>query len=335
MKRWSPLVLGVLAASLTMAGRAHAVSEAAAPSLIIPPGARADALGQSYVAIADDPTAMYWNPAGLAGMKGRGVALMHSQLIPELASDVYYEFLGYTHEVEGLGTLGLSVTYLTYGKWTATNPEGQPLGEYGSYEIAIGGSYGAKIHENLWGGVGLKWVRESLVPEAINDLEEGVGTSFAVDAGLLWKMYQDRLRIGVAANNLGPDLTFIDANQKAPLPRNLRMGFAAKVYQNETFGVLTSFEINKPLIGVNDLFDGEFKKFSRRDRTLNGGAELDVAGFVALRWGRIHDPDGDIKGNTWGGGLHLKQYGMRFDYATVPKASGIGREDKFSLALGF
>jgi hypothetical protein len=313
------------------AGSAHAVSEAAAPSLIIPPGARADGLGQAYAAIADDGTAMYWNPAGLAGLKGKSVSLMHSQLIPELASDVYYEFLGYTQDVEGLGTLGMSVTYLTYGKWTATDPEGNNLGEYGSYEISIGASYGAKVHPNLWAGVSLKWIRESLVPEAINDLEQGVGTSFAVDAGLLHTSFDGRLRLGVSVQNIGPDLSFIDSKQSAPLPRNLRMGVATEFYRSELVNFLGIFEMNKPLIGITD----DFGNFASRDLTLNGGIEANVAQLVGLRWGRIHDPDGDIRGNTWGGGLTLKNYGIRFDYATVPKAQGIGREDKFSLTLGF
>jgi hypothetical protein len=313
------------------AGRAEAVSEAAAPSLIIPPGARADALGQSYVAIADDPTAIYWNPAGLAGLKGKNVAFMHSQLIPELAPDVYYEFLGYTHEVEGLGTLGLSVVYLTYGSWQATSPEGQDLGTYNSYEISIGASYGVKVHEDFWTGVNVKWIRESLVPATLNDLEEGVGTSFALDAGILYRGLHDRVRLGATVQNIGPSLTFIDANQKAPLPRNLRVGTAIDLYKGSSFGVLGSFEVNKPLIGVL----GDFKDFMKRDRTLNGGLEGTIGDFLALRWGRIHDPDGDIKGNTWGGGIALKNLGFRFDYATVPKAQGIGREDKFSLSKSF
>lgn len=313
------------------AGKAHAVSEAAAPSLIIPPGARADGLGQSYVAIADDPTAIYWNPAGLAGLKGKHVAFMHSQLIPELAPDVYYEFLGYTHEVQGLGTLGLAVIYLTYGSWDATDAQGNDLGSYTSYEISITGSYGVKLHDALWTGVNVKWIRESLVPATLNDLEEGVGTSFALDAGVLYRGLSDRVRVGATIQNVGPALTFIDANQKAPLPRNLRVGLAADLYRSPSFGVLGSLEMNKPLIGVLD----DFQDFMKRDRTLNGGLEGTIGDFLALRWGRIHDPDGDIKGNTWGGGIALKNLGFRFDYATVPKAQGIGREDKFSLSKSF
>ena len=41
------------------------ISNAAVLYLRIAPGARAAALGEAYVAIADDATATHWNPAGL------------------------------------------------------------------------------------------------------------------------------------------------------------------------------------------------------------------------------------------------------------------------------
>ena len=104
-----------------------AVAEAGVPSLIIPPGARANGMGESYVALAQDATAAWWNPGGLAFVKGRNFAFMHSQLVPDLASDVYYEFLGYSSEIGGIGTMALSIVYLTYGESIATNPEGTPL----------------------------------------------------------------------------------------------------------------------------------------------------------------------------------------------------------------
>ena len=99
---------------LLPASQAFAVAEAGVPSLIIPPGARPNGMGEAFVAIADDATASWWNPAGLAFLPGRNIALMHSQLVPDLASDVYYEFIGYSNEIRNVGTLSFSLIYLTF-----------------------------------------------------------------------------------------------------------------------------------------------------------------------------------------------------------------------------
>src|SRR4029453_7116453 len=40
-------------------------------------GARATGLGESFVAVANDPSAIYWNPAGLASMQRSEVLLSH------------------------------------------------------------------------------------------------------------------------------------------------------------------------------------------------------------------------------------------------------------------
>jgi long-chain fatty acid transport protein len=48
------------------------VSQGFARGLFITPGTRANNLGGAYVAIANDPTAIYWNPAGLAQLQNSG-----------------------------------------------------------------------------------------------------------------------------------------------------------------------------------------------------------------------------------------------------------------------
>ena len=40
-------------------------------------GARATGLGESFVAVANDPTAIFWNPAGLASIQRQEVSLSH------------------------------------------------------------------------------------------------------------------------------------------------------------------------------------------------------------------------------------------------------------------
>jgi hypothetical protein len=138
--------------------QAFAVAEAAVPSLIIPPGARANGMGETYVALAEDATAAWWNPGGLAFLKKRNLALMHSQLVPDLASDVYYEFFGYTNEIGNVGTLAFSLIYLTYGTSVATNVSGEELGTFKSWEASGYASFAMELRKNLGVGLSMKFI---------------------------------------------------------------------------------------------------------------------------------------------------------------------------------
>ncbi|MFH1220118.1 MAG: PorV/PorQ family protein [Candidatus Eisenbacteria bacterium] len=317
---------------LGLCSQAMAVGEAAAPSLIISPSARAWGLGQSFVAVADDATAMYWNPAGLGFLEGSHLSLTHSQLIPMLADDVYFETFDMAHSVSDIGTLGLSIIYLTYGKWWETTAGGQEVAEHTSYEFAFGGYYALRLTDTASLGVGLKVCHVFLSPAVeATGFKEGAGTSFAADFGILARP-TPRISFGIALQNLGPDMSFIQKEDSAPLPRTLRGGIAFKPFVGEEYSTLVSLEATKALIGLNEIFSkGHFSEV-RRDATLNGGVELTFANFVSPRTGYIYDPDGKIKGFTFGFGVRVPVgRGLNFNYASVPKAEDLGRENKFSL----
>ncbi|MDP7448954.1 MAG: UPF0164 family protein, partial [Candidatus Latescibacteria bacterium] len=87
MRYRKTLTLGVAAACL--AGPIEPVSatpesRAAVLFLLIEPGARASGMGESYVAIADDATASYFNPAALAGQTDRKLNFTHQKWLPGL-----------------------------------------------------------------------------------------------------------------------------------------------------------------------------------------------------------------------------------------------------------
>lgn len=345
----------VAASGFALPAGAGAVSEAAAPSMILPPDARACAMGQSGVTTAVGASAMYWNPALLAGLEGLSLDLMpRNQLIPSLASDVYFWYSGAAWETSPRRlVVGLQFTYLTYGRWTATNPEGVSLGEYESHEYVAGVSCAGRLNRFLRAGGSLKYVKESLVPEAINDLEKGVGSSWALDAGLLFSVWRDRVRAGVALQNLGPKLAFVDADQKAPLPTNFRAGVGLTVPVAAALGLprvplldaeplrLTwTAERNVP---VPDIFDdwaaakGRMRRLAGRDVSHNRGWEVTILELFSVRRGFIEDPDGDIRGATDGYGISTPRrwrLHMSYDRATVPKARGIGEEKKCSWTAG-
>ena len=56
---------------------AQGAASTAVPFLLISPGARASATGESGVAVADDASAIFWNPAGLGFQKGMELSLSH------------------------------------------------------------------------------------------------------------------------------------------------------------------------------------------------------------------------------------------------------------------
>ena len=79
------------------------VSEAGAVWLLINPGAAAQGTGEAQVAKANDAYATYYNPAGLGFMDGQNVVLQHVNWLPNLVSDIFYDFIGYTNSKNGTG----------------------------------------------------------------------------------------------------------------------------------------------------------------------------------------------------------------------------------------
>ena len=63
-------------------------------------GARALGMGSAFVGLADDGTAAYWNPAGLATLEQRQVTAMHAE---QFGSIVQYDFLSYVMPVGSPG----------------------------------------------------------------------------------------------------------------------------------------------------------------------------------------------------------------------------------------
>jgi hypothetical protein len=311
-------------------GALMAQGEAGADCLIIPPSARANAMGQSYVAVAEDATGIWWNPGGLAFVNV-AVDLMHSQLVPDLASDVFYEYLGGVYQIEGIGTVGAALIYLTYGEWEHTKLGPEPLGTYSSWEIAPTLSGSVKLWNSLGLGMNLKFVYISLAPaEATIENVEGKGHSVAVDFGGLWKVPDfgifgfnvSHLNLGLAVTNLGPSITFVNRDQAASLPRTLRLGFSwYPVYGDVAKWALVG-DFNRPLV--------EFE----RSNTYHFGSEFVYASLIAVRAGYVYDKDGNIKDPTYGLGFIFNNK-VRIDWASIPQAQELGRVHRWSVGVTF
>src|ERR1700741_1862482 len=86
------ICLALLLPALLAPGTARA-TRYAGEFLRIGVGARALGMGSAFAGLADDGTAAFWNPAGLATLSSREVTAMHAE---QFGSIVKYDFLSYT-----------------------------------------------------------------------------------------------------------------------------------------------------------------------------------------------------------------------------------------------
>ena len=170
-----------------------AVGEAGAIFLLIAPGAGPAGTGEAQVAKADDVYASYYNPAGLGFLKGKEAAGMHVQWLPNLATDLYYEFLAYRHYIEGLGSVGGHIIFLNLGEQIGMDEFGNPTDNWSSFMAAAAGSFGTQLSETSSIGFNFKVFHQKLSDQVVGGEEgNGYSTDFGFDIGYLKKFKQSK-----------------------------------------------------------------------------------------------------------------------------------------------
>ena len=97
------------------------------PFLLIGPNSRFGSMGETGTAIADDATAMFWNPAGLANQqKYTEINFTHSPWLSGLnIGDLFYDYIAGRSYIKSIdGTIGASLTYLNIGEVIVTDEFG-------------------------------------------------------------------------------------------------------------------------------------------------------------------------------------------------------------------
>ncbi len=344
---------------------AQGAGTSAVPFLMIAPGAKAGGMGESGVAIANDATAVFWNPAGLAFQyedpekDNLGEAsFMHTQWLPQFNfSDLFYDYLAARYYIEDVGMLAGSITFLNLGENVQTNTNGDVLGTFNSQEYAITLSYSTKLQENLGIGVNAKLVRSELSPITVKVGREsgnGQATAVAIDVGVMWEpaydIFDNRFRLGASLSNFGPAITYIDKDQADPLPTTLRMGFAYKAFDDEYNSLVVTYETTRMLIRrvgtkaddfVTATFYSSWVKGDLSNRlksfTHAIGFEYWYANLFAIRGGYFNeDRDfGNRKFLTVGFGLQVDIFGFDFGYISANEESPLAETMRYSLSVKF
>ena len=338
------LLLGMLIPAVT--AHAASVSQATLLFLKIAPGARPAGMGEAFVAISDDATATWWNPAGLGFQHGREFTMMYVRWLPQFnLSDLYYAYLSGTYEVPEWGTFGGNVIFLNLGETQRTDENGTARGTFSSYEMAVTGTYGAEINRNLAMGVGLKLAYSNLAPQGAGQ-EAGTGsaTAVAADVGLLYKAPFFRgLSFGANLSNIGPKVSYIDRAQADPLPQNLKVGFAYKIVDQEYNKLTIASDLNKELVKrhasgrCDNFYEALFSAWNDdalvRTIIWNVGAEYWYSKLVGLRAGYWNDHLGKVFPYTFGVSLSYSSYRFDFSYLTAGQNHPLTDTMRYSLSV--
>jgi len=192
----SLLVASVIALANAPIQAVNKAGTTAAQFLKIGVGARAVSLGEAFVALANDASALYWNPAGISRLEGPELLLVHTQWL----ANTYYNFAGFVLPLGEFGTVGATFCTLNMDEMlvrTLANPEG--TGErFAAGDFAVGISYARNLTDRFSIGFNGKYIRQKIwLMHA---------TSFAFDVGTLFFTQFKGLRIGMSISNFGNKL---------------------------------------------------------------------------------------------------------------------------------
>ena len=256
------IVAAVLLVALGVPDLVVAQGESAVPFLLIAPNARNDAMGEAGCAIADDASAAFWNPAGLAFQRNQQISLTHSNWLPQFnLSDLFYEYFAYNNYLESLGgTMSASIIYLNLGEFSETGPGGpEVLSTFKAFEFAVTGGYSTKLSNEVGIGLNLRYINSSLANFNVQGQDrKGIASTVSGDVAVLWRPtsltipfvgdLEDRFSLGVNLSNLGPKMTYIDAAQADPLPTGLRVGLAFKAVKSEYNNITAIVDFSRLLV---------------------------------------------------------------------------------------
>jgi len=334
--------------------------------LLLGAGARGAALGNGYTALANDVTALYYNPGGLALMS-RPQAMVSTY---NYVADTKYTWLGLALPLSG-GTRALGVQMGNFGfsnqpVYTLDNPDGDGT-TYSVSETFIGATLSQNFSDRFSAGLSLKFVTDQLGETSASGVALDFGTNFHAMIG-------DRpIRAAFVIQNLGSNLEATGSalqtlvNREPPLgtvqipqdgqparlraspwtlPVLFRVGLAYDLYAAGSNRLSLLGEFNQPVntkpgggmgleYALTNLGNSGFSLAARGSYTLIPDNNIDPgagAGFQTSQTTSTFSSEG----LALGGGLNYSRgnFSLGFDYA-YRNMGPLGSTNFLSFSLGW
>jgi hypothetical protein len=248
--------------------------------------ARASGMAGTGSTLVDDPTVVFYNPAGIANAKKMFASFTHQTGLIE----DYSETISFMMPVEQVGVVGMSMVY--HGM-TPLNDAGPGVPEVDVWDLLVMASFGRPGDDILKGfsyGGNIKFLNAVL--------GEYNASTVALDLGAHWKPSPEST-VGLSIRNLGLPLVFIEAEDQLPIRFILAGRYDILNQQREQLFVATDIE-----------------QTLENDTILHLGTEFVYAQFFAVRLGYKVAPE-STDGLTFGLGMNvdLGGYKLMVNYA--------------------
>ncbi|MFA6570625.1 MAG: PorV/PorQ family protein [Bacteroidota bacterium] len=313
----------------TTAGQFLKVGAAGVQFLKIGVGARANGMAGAYGAVADDLTSIYWNPSGLAKVKGMGGDFSYTSW-----------FAGFTHAFAAF-SLPLGENYMAAVSLQAFTSDripittmDKPQGTGSAYtlsDIAINATIAGYLTEQFSFGITAKMLNSSI---AMLD-----APGFAFDIGTMYETGIQGIRLGFSIHNLGTEMKYsgqdlqttkklVDALSASPLDvQYLASGFSLPL----TFRAgIASDIINEDEHKLTAALD--FVTLSDTPEQFAVGAEYVWNKIVAVRAGYRIGQDEFGLGGGFGVNYLTGGFNGQIDYSINPTKS-IGLVNRISIQV--
>jgi type IX secretion system protein PorV len=287
--------------------------------LLYQPSARSSAMAGAGSIIHNDAFGTYYNPATLPFAPKINIVGSFQKPIPYFGN-IAHSYIAASYKLDSINTIAASANLYWPGAQVWSDATAWELGGIKS-ELNWQGriSYANKIKENISVGVSLAYLTQNLVPDNVNvgaESRESVGNAFMVDFGVVVKnIYENStthindsknqsgnksknsgISIGLAARNLGPDVTQINKDQGDPLPGQFIIGILWSAFQSQKMDIDFVLDIEKQ---IAESSSADYVRF---------GSEINILNYFYLR-----------------GGYALDTFGIKNSFATV----GVGVKYKF------
>jgi hypothetical protein len=311
------------------------VAKYAGEFIAIGVGGRALGMGGASVALANDVTAGYWNPAGLSLITYPEITLMHDERFGGLVNYDYgaVAFPSGTKASIGFSLIRLGVDGIPDTRNALVDASTADLLEiydiydpnaridpsrvtyFSSADWAFYFTYAKQLSQDLSYGANLKIIRRDLGSNS------ATGIGFDVGGRML---LTERLALGVNLQDITTTLIAWDTGTKELISPTVKLGGA---YFIDLFGGRITPAMDFDVRFENRRFASE-AHVGPISADMHAGLEYDFRNVVAVRVGYT-----DVKQLTLGAGVHLPKLDVDYSFAKFDGEGQLGNTHRISLKL--